>query len=123
MKKFAGNLLDAVQEVCYNSKLREKFFANFAMQRQRSNRRKERVSEALTAKEKVVGLKQTRRAVSTAQAVRVYLACDAEERLIQPLLEACHQAGIPVETSYTMKQLGKECGIDVSTAAVALLAK
>ena len=77
------------------------------------------MSEALTAKKKVVGLKQTRRAVSAGQAVQVYLACDAESRLTEPLLECCHTAGIPVETEWTMKQLGKACGIDVGAAAAA----
>ena len=40
----------------------------------------------LTAKEKVVGLKQTRRAVSQGSAKRVYLACDAAPALTEPLL-------------------------------------
>ena len=81
------------------------------------------MSEGLTAKEKVVGLKQTRRAVSAGQAVQVYLACDAESRLTDPLLERCRAAGIPVETEWTMKRLGKACGIEVGTAAAAILAK
>ncbi|MBE6972055.1 MAG: 50S ribosomal protein L7ae-like protein [Ruminococcaceae bacterium] len=93
------------------------------MQRQHPNRRERRVSEALTAKEKVVGLKQTRRAVSAGQAIKVYLACDAEERLTNPLLESCRNAGIPVETEWTMRRLGKACGIEVGTAAAAVLAK
>ena len=82
-----------------------------------------RVGEALTAKEKVVGLKQTRRAVLAGQAAKVYLACDAEERLTAPLLESCCAAGIPVETEWTMRRLGKACGIEVGTAAAAILAK
>ena len=77
------------------------------------------MSEALTAKKKVVGLKQTRRAVSAGQAVKVYLACDAEERLISPLLENCRNAGIPVEAEWTMERLGKACGIEVGAAAAA----
>ena len=81
------------------------------------------MSEALAAKEKVVGLKQTRRAVSDGQACCVYLACDAELRLTQPLMEACSAAGIPVKTGWTMKQLGRACGIEVGTAAAAILAK
>ena len=81
------------------------------------------MSEALAAKEKVVGLKQTRRAVSAGRALRVYLACDADPRLIQPLLQACSAAGIAVETGCTMKQLGRACGIDVGTAAAAVVAK
>ena len=40
----------------------------------------------LTAKEKVVGLKQTRRAVTQGTARQVYLACDADPALTEPLL-------------------------------------
>ena len=39
----------------------------------------------LTAKEKVVGLKQTRRAVTQGTARQVYLACDADPRVVEPL--------------------------------------
>lgn len=81
------------------------------------------MSRGLSAKEKVVGLKQTRRALKEGRAVKVYLACDAEKRLTDPLLENCRLAGVPAETGHTMKQLGRACGIQVGTAAAALLAK
>ena len=77
----------------------------------------------LTAKEKVVGLKQTRRAVSQGRAKRVYLACDADPALTEPLLTLCRERGVEADCSLTMQQLGRACGIDVGTAAAALLAK
>jgi len=79
------------------------------------------VLEQLSAKEKVTGLKQTRRAVSAGRARQVYLACDADPRLIEPLQEACREAGVPVENSFTMHQLGRACGIQVGTAAAAVV--
>ena len=75
----------------------------------------------LTAREKVVGLKQTRRAVSQGSARRVYLACDADPRLVQPLRELCAAQGIEADAALTMQQLGRACGIAVPAAAVALL--
>ena len=48
----------------------------------------------LTAKEKVVGLKQTRRAVTQGTARQVYLACDADPALTEPLLALCREKGL-----------------------------
>ena len=79
--------------------------------------------EALAAKEKVVGLKQVRRAVASGKVRKVYLACDADPRLIRPLEGRCRERGVPVSGAHTMAQLGRACGIDVGTAAAALLAK
>ena len=75
----------------------------------------------LTAKGKVVGLKQTRRALVQGAAAHVYLACDADPRLTEPVEALCQAAGIAVVTDYTMAQLGRACSIAVGTAAAAAL--
>ncbi len=75
----------------------------------------------LSVKEKVVGLKQTRRAVTQGAARCVYLASDADPRLTQPLRDLCAQHGVPCDVSLTLQQLGRACGIAVPAAAVALL--
>ena len=79
--------------------------------------------EELSSKDKVVGLKQVQRAVSAGRAGWVFLACDADPRLTQPLEGRCREGGVPVAGGHTMAQLGRACGIDVPTAAAALLAK
>ena len=79
------------------------------------------MSVELAVKEKVVGLKQVRRALTQRRACRVYLACDADPRLVQPLRELCREQGIEADDTRTMQQLGRECGIAVPAAAVALL--
>ena len=76
----------------------------------------------LTAKDKVVGLKQTRRALAAGQATRVFLARDADPRITEPLEAICGLAGVPVEDGHTMAELGSACGIAVGTAACAILA-
>ena len=76
----------------------------------------------LTAKEKVVGLKQTRRAVTQGTARQVYLACDADPAITDPIADSCAQAGIPVETGYKLAQLGQACRITVGASVVAVLA-
>ena len=75
----------------------------------------------LTAKGKVVGLKQTRRALIQGAAAHVYLACDADPRLTEPLRELCRTQDVPCNGSMTLQQLGRACGIAVPAAAVALL--
>ena len=79
------------------------------------------MSVELAVKEKVVGLKQVRRALNQQAARRVYLACDADPRLVQPLRELCAAQGIEVDAALTMQQLGRACGIAVPAAAMALL--
>ena len=76
--------------------------------------------EALAAKERVVGLKQVRRAVAAGKVCRVYLACDADPRLTEPVEALCQAAGIAVVTDYTMAQLGHACSIAGTAAAAAL---
>ncbi len=81
------------------------------------------MSVELAAAEKVVGIKQVRRALEQHTAHRVFLACDADPRLIQPLRLLCRQGSVPLDDSRTMRQLGRECGIDVGASAAALLRK
>lgn len=75
----------------------------------------------LASKEKVIGVKQSRKAIRDGCAERVYLAQDADPAIIEPIAAACGVAGIPVETGYTMAQLGKACRITVGASVVALL--
>ena len=76
--------------------------------------------EELATREKVVGIKQVRRLIRAEGAKQVYLACDADPWLIDPITEMCRKSDIPVVTGFTMSQLGHAAGIEVGTAAVAL---
>jgi large subunit ribosomal protein L7A len=70
---------------------------------------------------KVVGAKQAAKAVEKGQASLVFLAEDAEGRVITPLREACARAGVAVRMVPSMIELGKACGIEVGAAAVAII--
>ena len=74
-------------------------------------------------KEKVVGLKQTRRAIASGKVTKVFLAKDADPKLTEPLRAMCRLSGVEAVSEYTMSELGKSCGIAVGTAACALLCK
>ena len=55
----------------------------------------------LASQEKVIGVKQSRKAIREGRAKRVYLACDADPAITEPVAASCAEAGIPVETDYT----------------------
>ena len=74
-------------------------------------------------KEKVVGIKQTKRAIAEGNAAAVYLAKDADPKLTEPLRAMCGLAQIAVVDTYAMAELGRSCGIAVGTAACAILGK
>ena len=65
---------------------------------------------------RVVGVKQSRKAIREGRARRVHLAGDADPALTEPIAAECAAAGIPVETERTMAQLGRACGISVGAA-------
>lgn len=70
---------------------------------------------------RVVGIKQSHKAVREGRARRVYLAADADPAITGPIAAECAAAGIPVETGKTMAQLGHACGIAVGAAVAAEL--
>jgi large subunit ribosomal protein L7A len=79
------------------------------------------MSDDLRRKNRVVGVKQTRRALEEGRVVCLHVARDADARIIDPLRQLCEQEGIPVELHDTMKQLGKAAGIDVGASVVGVL--
>ena len=73
----------------------------------------------LATRDKVVGVKQSARAIRAGRVSRVFLACDADRLLTDPIRSTC--GALPVEEGYTMAQLGRACGIAVGAAVVAVL--
>ena len=80
-------------------------------------------AEALNFKKvsKVIGIKQSMKAVEKDQVVSVYIAEDADSRMILPLQQVCLARKIPVVSGSSMEELGVACGIDVGAAAIAIL--
>ncbi len=75
----------------------------------------------LKSSAKVVGVKQTQRAVVDGRARTVFLAQDADPRIIASLSNLCREKGVPTLEVPGMKELGAACGIAVGSAAAALL--
>lgn len=70
---------------------------------------------------KVVGVKQSRKAIREGRALRVYIACDADPAITSPLSSLCAEQKIPVERENTMAQLGTACGIPVGASVAVVL--
>ena len=75
----------------------------------------------LSGTNKVVGAKQVKRALKDGRAARLYMALDADPRLLQPLVQEAVNRQVPVSQAPTMKELGASCGIAVGAAVAALL--
>lgn len=72
--------------------------------------------------EKVVGIKQTAKALKNNLGSKLYIAKDADIKLLEPILKLAADRSLEIEEVETMKELGVLCGIDVS-AATALIIK
>jgi len=70
---------------------------------------------------KVVGVKQTRRALNDGRAKTVFLARDADPALTEPLAELAQGKDVPVIWTERMKELGRACGISVGAAVAAIV--
>ena len=78
------------------------------------------LSELMT-KEKVVGIKQLRKALNEGRAKKVFVAEDADPKLTDPITEKCAMEGVPCETVPTMAELGRACQIEVGAAVAGLI--
>ena len=76
----------------------------------------------LQTEQKVVGVKQSRKAVQRGEASLVFLAQDADPQVTEPVRELCERSGVPVESVPYMKELGAACGIRLGCAVAAVLA-
>lgn len=73
-----------------------------------------------SAKNRIVGTKQTLKAIEKGLAKMVFVAADAETRVTAPVVALCREKGITVVTVDSMKNLGKACNIEVGCAVAAL---
>ena len=73
------------------------------------------------ARKRFIGTNQTTKAIAQGLAQMVYVAKDADERVVQPIVELAQQMGVAVEWVESMGALGKACGIEVGAATAAIL--
>ena len=70
---------------------------------------------------KVIGVKQTKKAIKDGKAAMVYVALDAEKRVT--IYELCTENHVQMVEITTMAELGDAVGIDVGASVVSVLAE
>lgn len=70
---------------------------------------------------KVIGAKQTLKAIKNGAAVIVYVAEDADQRVTKPIVEACILNKVELVYIVTMHELGRMCDIDVGAATACIV--
>ncbi|MHA0857674.1 ribosomal L7Ae/L30e/S12e/Gadd45 family protein [Paenibacillus sp. CMAA1364] len=68
-----------------------------------------------------IGTKQTVRSVELGQATEVYVALDAEQRLISKIVALCEKHNVNITYVDTMIELGEACSIEVGAAMAAVI--
>lgn len=77
--------------------------------------------KVMQAKNVTIGTKQTLRALKADQVLEVFIAEDAEARVVNPVISLANEKQVPINKVDSMKKLGKACGIDVGAATAAIL--
>lgn len=77
--------------------------------------------EKLSNPNKVIGVKQSGRAILEENVKMVFIANDAEGRVVKDIYDICINKGITLCNDFTMEQLGQACSIDVSASIVTIL--
>ena len=75
----------------------------------------------LATADRVVGTKQTVKAIQAGRAEVVYLARDADEHVTGPVRRECAARGIEIVEVDTMAELGKACSIEVGAAVACVM--
>lgn len=72
--------------------------------------------ERLHREKRLVGLKQSQKAIMAGIAKSAYIAEDAEFRIKEPFELLCKEHNVPVVYVRTMKELAKACRVEVPSA-------
>ena len=70
---------------------------------------------------KVIGIKQCTKLLKSNEGKVLYVAKDANAKLISPIIQLAKEKNIKIVEVSTMKELGKIGGIDVKSSAILTL--
>ena len=70
---------------------------------------------------RVVGTKETLKAVEKNEAQLVFIARDADEKVTRAVVELCRDRGVEIRNVESMQELGKWCGIKIGAATAAII--
>lgn len=75
----------------------------------------------LKTEEKLVGVKQSKKAIKEGRAAVVFIAEDSETRVKEPVGALCRELGVEIFSVSTMRELGEACGIEIGAAVAVIL--
>lgn len=70
---------------------------------------------------KIVGAKQTIKALESGTVETVYIAKDADAPVVEPIIILTQSKQIPIVYIKTMEELGRACKIDVGAAVASIV--
>ncbi|MBC7959080.1 MAG: ribosomal L7Ae/L30e/S12e/Gadd45 family protein [Vallitaleaceae bacterium] len=70
---------------------------------------------------RVVGTKQTLRALENGTVVKLYVASNAQKQVTLRTIEIAESKNIPIVYVETMEELAKACDVEVKTATAAII--
>lgn len=70
---------------------------------------------------KVVGAKQTLRALEKGHVQVIYIAEDAQKQVTVRIVDLAQQKAVPIVYVPTMEELAQACNVEVKTATAALI--
>lgn len=70
---------------------------------------------------KIVGTKQVSKAIYRGEVEALYIAKDAEKKVVDQLINLAEEHSLEVYYVETMAELGRTCGIEVQTASAAVV--
>ena len=79
------------------------------------------VQRLKAATQRAVGTNQTAKAISRGKARIIFVAQDADRRVVEPVLRAARERGLEIVEIPSMTALGRACGIAVGAATAAIL--
>lgn len=68
----------------------------------------------------IIGTKQTLKAIRNGEVAEVVIAADADQQITRKVSQLAEEHNVPWVQVDSKKELGRACGIEVGTAAVAI---
>ena len=79
------------------------------------------LDEIRSTANRTIGTRQTRKALERDDVVKIFVARDAKEDVVDPVVEMGQEQQVEIECVDSMIQLGQACGIAVGAAVAAVL--
>ena len=70
---------------------------------------------------KIIGIKQSYKAIKSGIAIKAFIANDADQKVIKNIVDLCKKEGVPMSFAHSMSELGKACKIDVKAAITVIV--